>query len=365
MHLLRVVQVGLGELLLVQPFPIPNRDPVAPPQLAADAPVLDVLQPVQVHLAPALGEERDEPVADHGLRLFDPRVPQPPLPREPRLDRDVRALRITDVVGVRLLGEQRSPLLEQLGRLLPAREPIQARELRTGEFVQPAVRLEHVDDRELVPRADLEIHLVVRRRDLERTGAEFLVHRAVPDDRNLRRGPQRPAHRPANPAGVPRVVRMHGDRHVTRDRLGPGRLHLDELARRVSALVADTVHRPVHRLHDDLLVAQGGLRHRAPVHHPLAAVDVSLPKQIHEYAEHRPRIMRIHRELRPLPVARGTEPAQLLEDDPALLVPPLPHLVQELLAAEIMSRLLLLAQLPLHHRLGGDTGVVGAGQPER
>jgi hypothetical protein len=49
-HLGRIVDVGLGELLLVEALAIPHRDAVAPPELAADAPVLDVLEPVQVNL---------------------------------------------------------------------------------------------------------------------------------------------------------------------------------------------------------------------------------------------------------------------------------------------------------------------------
>jgi hypothetical protein len=44
---------------------------MAPPELAADAPVLDVLEPVQVNLAPALRVKLDVAVAHGGLGLLD------------------------------------------------------------------------------------------------------------------------------------------------------------------------------------------------------------------------------------------------------------------------------------------------------
>ena len=80
MHLLRVGEVGLGERFLVESLGIPDRDAVAPPDLAADAPVLDVLQPVQVDLGPAVRVELDVAVAHGGLGLLDARILEPPLP---------------------------------------------------------------------------------------------------------------------------------------------------------------------------------------------------------------------------------------------------------------------------------------------
>ena len=49
---------------------IPDRDAVAPPELAGDAPVLDVFEPVVVNFFPAVGKEADE-VLPHGVAGFD------------------------------------------------------------------------------------------------------------------------------------------------------------------------------------------------------------------------------------------------------------------------------------------------------
>ena len=48
--------------------PVPHRDLVAPPELARDAPGLDVLQPVEVGLLVALGQDAGAAVADGGER---------------------------------------------------------------------------------------------------------------------------------------------------------------------------------------------------------------------------------------------------------------------------------------------------------
>ena len=56
---------------------------------------------------------------------------------------------------------------------------------------------------------------------------------------------------------------------------------------------------------------------------------------------------------------------ELLQDDAALLAAPVPDLLEELLPAEVVAGLLLLAQLALDDRLGRDAGVVRARDPER
>src|SRR5439155_12514001 len=61
---------------------------------------------------------------------------------------------------------------------------------------------------------------------------------------------------------------------------------------------------------------------------------------------------------------RLAEPAHLTRDRPAGLLFPLPHAPQELFATDLLPRLALLRQLALHHVLGRDAGVVGAGEPQ-
>src|SRR5690606_15618773 len=104
---------------------------------------------------------------------------------------------------------------------------------------------------------------------------------------------------------------------------------------------------------------------RAPVHHPLAAVDQAFLEKFHEHVADPLRVGPVHGETLAAPVAGTAEALQLSDDDVAVLVLEIPDALEELLAAEIAAGLaLLLAQLALDLRLGGDAGVVGAGQPE-
>ena len=66
---------------------IPNRDTMPPPELARDAPVLDVLEPIEVNLLEALGDDLDLAVA-HGVAPLGghPVHLDEPLAREHRLD---------------------------------------------------------------------------------------------------------------------------------------------------------------------------------------------------------------------------------------------------------------------------------------
>jgi len=87
--------------------------------------------------------------------------------------------------------------------------------------------------------------------------------------------------------------------------------------------------------------------------------------QLHELAAHRARQPLVHGEARAAPVGAHAQALQLLEDDAAVLLLPLPHALQEALAAELEAAGALLAQLALHHHLGADAGVVGAGLEQR
>ena len=78
---------------------------------------------------------------------------------------------------------------------------------------------------------------------------------------------------------------------------------------------------------------------------------------------HRARQPRIEREALAAPIARGAEPAQLVQDAAAVGLAPLPYALDERLAAELMAVEAFLGELALDHVLGRDTGVVGAGQP--
>ena len=89
---------------------VPDRDLVAPPQLARDAPRADVLHPVEVAGAAWLGLDAHAPV----VHRLDRRAGQlvhahEPLQRDQRLDPLARAVRERDLVRVVLGGRRSAP----------------------------------------------------------------------------------------------------------------------------------------------------------------------------------------------------------------------------------------------------------------
>ena len=73
----------------------------------------------------------------------------------------------------------------------------------------------------------------------------------------------------------------------------------------------------------------------------------------------------VHGEALAGPVHAVAEPAHLAEDLAAVLGLPLPDPLDERLAAQVVPGQALLGELALDHVLGGDAGVVHAGQPQR
>ena len=108
-------------------------------------------------------------------------------------------------------------------------------------------------------RADVEVRLVVRGRDLEHAGAEFKIHMLVADDRDellLARqfGGQRTDDVLADEMRVTRVFRIHGHGGVAGNRLGPSGGDGEPSVRRFRDLHLEVIHETVLRLHFHFLV---------------------------------------------------------------------------------------------------------------
>ena len=123
---------------------------------------------------------------DRGACLLDPRIFQEPLLAQPRLDRHSGAFAEADRALVRFFLREKTALGENLGRFFPRSEAIEPVEFRNGGAVDFSVRMKHVDYRQLVTLADLEIEFVVRRRHFQNAGAEFRIDRLIADDGQLR-----------------------------------------------------------------------------------------------------------------------------------------------------------------------------------
>lgn len=344
--------------------PVPDRDAVAPPQLPRDAPVVHVVHPGEPARFHAGRVNHRVAVADRvtgglGQRFHS----DPPLQRQPRLDRLAAALGMPDAVQVgSLLLDDAALRGQRLAHRDPGREPVHAVELCSG-VGDSTPGVHDRDHRQLVAQPDLEVVGVVRGRDFDCAGAEFGVDVLVGDDQQL------PVHERVRQAAadqvpVALVVGMHRDGGVAQHRLDPGGGHHDVRARVVERAVAERHQLALDLLVVDLDVGEGRLQHRRPVDQPLGAVDQPGVVEPFEDGAHGPGQALVHGEPVAAPVHPVAEPAHLAADGAAGLALPVPHLLDEQLATEVLFGLAVDGELLFHHALGRDAGVIHAGLPE-
>ncbi len=308
---------------------VPDRDPMAPPELPADAPVVHVVDPVEV----ARGQLRrvhPHPSVPNGVprRLGQRPDLDEPLQGQPRLDGGSAAATVADRVQIRSFffdNAALSPQCRKHGR--PGFEPVE-----TFEGAARGDDAALVHDRQagqVVPAADLEVVGIVRRCHLHRAGAELGIDVRIGHDRDLAAG-QRQLDRLANKVGVARVVRMHSDGGVAEHRFNPRGGH-DHGRVAVAVPDADQLAFVVGVVHLD--VRQRGHAARAPVDDAVSPVDQPVVIEPLEDGLDRAGQALVHGEPLTGPVNAVTEAAHLAEDLATVGGLPLPHPLHEGLAA--------------------------------
>jgi hypothetical protein len=214
-------RVGAGAHLAAAVVTVPDRDAVPPPQLAGDAPVFDVLQPVEIDLLEAFGDDADAPVA-HGLQggfgeRFDA---DEPLLRDHRLDDFAAALGTRHVEGVWLFLDDQTGGAHILPQFFAALEAVETR-IRPADLGHSGLPVEHREDGQAVALTDFVVVRVVAGGDFEGAGAELAIHIVIGDDGNLA-AQNWHTHFAANVFLVARVVGMDGDGGIAQDGLGAG-----------------------------------------------------------------------------------------------------------------------------------------------
>ena len=152
-----------------------------------------------------------------------------------------------------------------------------------------------------------------------------------------------------------RGIAQHGFRPGSRD---------GQVALAAGQGVAEVPERPFFFFGNDFQVRDGGMEGRVPVDQAVAAVDQAFFVQFDKDLLHCGRQARVHGEALTRPVQGGAQAAQLPGDVAAGLLLPVPYFLVEFFATEFLAAAALCLQLPFHHHLGGDAGVVGAHLPE-
>ncbi len=268
---------------------------MTPPELAADAPVLDVPHPLEVGLVPVFGNEADPAVLDRADRGPGERCDaHVPLVGQPGLDDGAAAIAPRDRQPVRLDLFQEPRRLEVGDDAFAGLEAVEAAVGRRGFVADLRVRGQDIDEREPEPLPHLVIVEIVRGRQLDAAGAKGRVGELVGDERDLAARERQRQFLSGEPA-VSLVAGMEGDGHVAEHRFGPRRRDRDmTLAVREGIADVPQASRFFLRLH--LEVGYGGLQHRVPVDQALAAVDQPLGMEAHEGLLDRLRHAGVHRE---------------------------------------------------------------------
>ena len=160
------------------------------------------------------------------------------------------------------------------------------------------------------------------------------------------------------------VVRVDRDRCVAEHGLRTGRGDHDEIPVRPLDGIAEVPQRTFLGLVLDFQVGDRGECARIPIDHVLAAVDQTALVKTDKALGHGSRQPGVHREPLPGPVAARADALELSHDRAAVGLLPVPYVLEELLPPEIAAVDAVLGQLALDQHLGGDTGVIGARQPE-
>src|SRR5208283_3598625 len=287
-----------------------------------------------------------------------------------RFDGHVTALAVTDVVDIVFGFQQQSLFGQFLNHSLTRFHAVQALKVFAGFLGHVAVGADDDRQRELMPHGHFIVGRIVRRCHLYATGAELRVHQLVSDDGDglvL----ERQQDLPADELRVTRVLRIYRHGLVAEHRFRARRGHDYEFIGFGPALVVEERIFDVPEVsllldHLDFLVGERGTGGGVPVHHAFAAIDEALFVKLNEHLLDAARIFRVHGEPFARPVARRAELLELLDDDAAVFFLPLPDAFEEFFAAQVvaMPDFAGLFQRFLDDGLGGDAGVVGAGQPE-
>ena len=221
-------------------------------------------------------------------------------------------------------------------------------------LVQRAVGVENVDGLQVVFLAQIIVVDVVRRGHFQAARSEFAVHVLVEDDRHLPIGHGHPGAF-AVKVGEALVFGVDANRRVAHNGLRAGGRDGQVFAVGIHDFIPDVVKLSVLFGMDDFFIAQRRLRSGVPVDHALAPVDEAFLVEVDEGVDDAIVILFIHGEARARPVATGTELLQLFEDDPPVLMGPIPCVFQEFIPRQVRLLDALLTQ-PAHHLGFGGNG---------
>ena len=211
--------------------------------------------------------------------------------------------------------------------------------------------------------ADGKVVLVVRRRDLDGSGAEVGLDPVVDDDGDFAAGEGKLEGFSVE-MSVALVKGVHGDSDIAEHGFGPGGGDSEEFAGRTDDGVANFPELTLLFFVRDFEIADGGLTAGAPVDDVGAAIDEAVFVKADEGFAHGDGEVLVHGVVLARPVDGVADALHGGEDGAAVVAAPLADALNEDFAAEGLPGCAFADEQALDEHLRGDAGVIGAGKPE-
>ena len=271
---------------------------MSPPQLAADAPVLDVAHPGEIGVFPLLRHELDGAVLDGGNGRFG-QLPGIDVPLVGQVGFYYHPGAVPagypQTMGLDLVHQAQGLQVRDHApaRLEAIQPPVGCRRL----LIDGGIVVEDIDHRQAVAAAHLIVVEIVGRGYLDDAGAEFAVHVVVRYDRNLAPG-QGQFHHAADQVLVALILRVDGHGGVAEHGFRPGGRH-GQVTFAARQRVLEVPQLTLFFFLDDFQVRDGGVQYRVPVDQALAAVDQALAVQADKHFLYRLAEAGVHGEALP------------------------------------------------------------------
>ena len=341
---------------------MPGGNAVSPPDLAADAPVLNIVHPFEVGLFPLFGNDAGASRFHRGNGFLRQR-PNLDVPLQAGIGLDNRFAAIAMPHGVVVgLNTFQKPLFFQilhhpLARLIAIQPTV-----HTGLVVEGRIRIENVEQIQMMAFADFKVVDIMCRRDLQRAGTKLPIHVLIGDNGNLAFR-QRQTHHLSHQIAIALILRVYRHRHVAQQGLRTGSGH-NQKTIAVHYRVTDVPEETALVLVFHLKIGKRRQAAGAPVDQTVVPVDQALLVKRHKHFPHGTGKPLVHGKALAHPVAGSAQALELGDDLSAGFAPPAPHPLDKGITPYLVTIGSLLGKLLFHHILGGNAGMIGAGHPQ-
>ena len=340
-----------------------GRNPVPPPELAGNTPVLDVVQPVFIGFPVIFRDKRQlSSVVGVQRRLSHLLHADKPLGLNHRLHCCVAAVMRPNRMGMRNHLHQK-PLFFQILHHDPARLIAVHAGIFSAPVIHGGIVVQNIDFFQPVPLSHLKIIRIMRGSNLHTACPELLIDILIGNDRDLPVCKRKLQHF-SDQMTVSFILRIYSNGSITQKSFRTSRCYFYIVTRLADNRIVDVPEETVlvHMLH--FRIGQRRLALRTPVDNPASFIDPAFFIQTDKHFLHCFGAALVHRKTLPFPVRGGSQLPELLHDPASVLVLPLPAVFQEFFSSDLVLVDPLLFQHVGNLDLCGDCRMIGSWLPE-